>query len=151
MALKKGFFFSLDTALAVIIAILLVVGIFFNLSRGKEDLFGNLYLSKLANDALITLNKNKTLDTLNESLIKTALTDISPDNLAVKLNITVYECTKPVSTGCEEFSVINEKNIYFINPNVTEKNSVNGKRVFLVFQNNRIKYYSIAELRVWLI
>lgn len=149
--MKKGFFFSIDTALAIVITTIIIFGIFFNLSKSQQDLSGGLYLSKLANDALITLDRNKTLDTLNETIIKNGLNDILPNNLAFKLNITVYECTNPVSTGCGEFSLTTGKNIYIIVPNVTEKDSVPSKRMFLTFENNRIKYYSISELRVWLI
>jgi len=144
--MKKGFFFSLDTALAVIVATVLIIGTFFNLSKGQEDVFGRLYISKIANDVLITLNKNKTLDTLDSALIKNRLNDILPDNLAFKLNITVYECD---SSTCQKFNVVSGKNV-LINPDSQEIDSITAKRSFLTFENNQIKYFSVAELRVWL-
>lgn len=146
--MKKGFVFSIDSALAVVIAAIIISGIYFNLFKGQQDLSGNLYSSKLTNDALITLNKNKILDTLNESTIKNRLNDILPDNLAFKLNVTVYECD---DQACRNFVVVSGKNLYILSHNVTEEDSVSSKRMFLTFQDGRIKYFSIAELRAWLI
>jgi len=145
MEIRKGFFFSLDTAFAIMIAIILVIGIFFNL-KSQNGEFEKLYLSKLANDVLITLDKNRTLETLNNSTIENSLNYILPDNLAFKLNITIYKCKENIR--CDEF-VIN--NTFSISSNIPEENSVIAKRAFLTFENKRIKYFSLAELRIWLL
>ena len=147
MEMRHGFVFSLDTALAITIAVIIISGISFNLLKGQSDVFGNLYLSKLANDALITLDKNGTLETLDYTRINATLTSILPNNLAFKLNITVYECA---DQNCGSFNVVNGENI-LINPNAKESDSIIAKRVVLTFDNSKIKYFSTAELRVWLI
>ena len=147
MEVKKGFFFSLDTAFAIIIAIILVIGIFFNLDKSQNGGFEKLYLSKFANDALITLDKNRTLETLNNSTIENSLKNILPDNLAFKLNVTVYQCKDVKCSGFDN----TDKNIAINSSNIPEENSIIAKRAFLTFENKRIKYFSIAELRIWLI
>lgn len=147
MEVRKGFFFSLDIAFAIMIAIILVVGIFFNLNKSQNGEFEKLYLSKFANDALITLDKNRTLETLNNSAIENRLNYILPNNLAFKLNVTVYKCKEDIK--CNEFIINNTFNIN--RSNIPEENSVIAKRAFLTFENKRIKYFSIAELRIWLI
>lgn len=143
--MRKGFFFSIDTAFAFMVVVILVAGIFFHLSKGPKDFSGGLYLSKLANDALITLDNNKTLESLDESFIRSSFNAALPDNLAFSLNIKVYECG---DQKCNNFVVVNEINI---NSTVPEENSIISKRSFITFQSNRIKYFSIAELKVWLL
>lgn len=145
--MKKGFFFSIDTAFALMVVVILVAGIFFNLNKSQNGGFEKLYLSKFANDALITLDKNRTLETLNNSTIENSLKNILPDNLAFKLNVTVYKCKEDIK--CNEFVINNTFSI--TSSNIYEENSVIAKRAFLTFENKRIKYFSITELRIWLI
>ncbi len=146
--MKNGLAFSLDATLAITIAVILIFGIGFNLFKAQSSIFGSLYLSKIANDALITLNKNKTLETLDSQIINNTLKSILPKNLAFKFGTIVYECS---DQDCKNFLVVSEKNIYLKNLDIQEVDSVVAKRSFLTFESNRIKYFSISELRVWLI
>lgn len=147
MEVKKGLFFSLDVAFATVIAIIFIVGILFNLDKSQEGKFEELYLSKLANDVLVTLDKNGMLETLDKTLIENTIKDVLPDNLAFKLNVTVYQCA---NQDCTTFDNVAGKNI-LITGNSSEENSVIAKRSFLTFKSSRIEYFPIAELRVWLI
>ncbi len=144
--MRQGVVFSIDILIGITIAMVLIAGIFFNLSKSQKEVFSNLYLSKLSNDALITLGKNRTLEILDSTIINNTLTNILPANLAFKFNTTVYQCNNP---SCDSFDTVDAKNI-IINSNIQERDSVIVKRGFLTFENNRIKYFSIAYLWVWL-
>jgi len=145
--MKKGLFFSLDAVFAVIVALVIIFGIFYQLSKSQQDLFPSLYLSKVSSDTLVILNKNKILETLNSTTIQDSLNDILPDNLGYELNITVFDCS---DQNCNSFSVVSSKNVYLLNSTLPESDFVNSKRSFLTFQNNRIQHYSISNLEVWL-
>jgi hypothetical protein len=147
--MRKGFFFSLDVLIAIIIAFVLIAGIFYHILRGQEDKYANLYMSKVANDALVSLGKNKTLETLDDDMIKNILTEILPKNFAYKLNITVYECS---DAKCSSFVRVPSEDVNILYPeDATEQDSLPAKRGFVTFEDNEIEYFALAELRVWLI
>ena len=141
----KGFFFSLDILFASIIAIIILVAISFNLLRGQEDPFSGLYLSKVANDVLVVLDKNKAFSSLNGTDIANILNSTLPKNWGYKLSVKVYEC---YDKNCNSFKDVNKS--FDVISDLNEENPSIAKRSFLTFVNNRIKYFSNAELRVWL-
>lgn len=142
--MKKGFFFSIDIMIAIIVAFILILSLSFHLLRGQEDPFASLYLSKVANDILVVLNKNKTLETLDTATINSSLVAVLPKNLAAKLNITIF-CDP--EGGCR----VPAKDVNIIYPSgAVEKDAVISRRGFLTFANKKIQYYCLAELRVWL-
>jgi len=143
--MRKGFAFSIDALLAVVVATILIAGISTNILRDKNKV-ENAYLQKISNDILVTLNKNKTLDTLNKTLIENILSEVIPDTIAYTLNITVYECQ---DQNCRNFVTVDGNGIYIVSSNLTVSDSVTAKRVFLTFQDSRIKYFNTAELKVW--
>lgn len=143
--MRKGFAFSIDALLAVVVAIILIAGIFTNISRDKNKV-ENAYLQKVANDILVTLNKNKTLDTLNKTLIENILNEVTPAAIDYTLNITVYECQ---DQDCRSFVTVDGNSIYISSSTLAGSDSVTAKRVFLTFQDSRIKYFNTAELKVW--
>jgi len=99
--MRKGFFFSIDIMIAIIIAFIFILALSFHLSRGQEDPFVSLYLSKVANDILVSLNKNKTLETLNKTLISYALGAVLPKNLGAILTVMAYQCK---DSSCSDFN-----------------------------------------------
>lgn len=139
----KGIFFSLDMLFAVVIAGILIASFYYHLYRSQEDAYSKLYLSKIANDALIILDKNGTLETLNPTIINESLVKILPSNIAWKLNITYYSyCLWPGSF------------ILKYPADAVEKDYVTGRRNFItigkLMGSNVITNCSLAELRVWL-
>ncbi len=145
----KGFFFSLDSLFAIIIAIVIISGTLFFASKGQDDKFTRLYLTKLANDALIVLNKNNILDTLDASSINTSLVNILPKSMAFDISITPFQCK---DSNCQDFTEVSSQKIDIKYPMSSEEiNPLSARREFLVFENSRIKYFAIAELRVWLL
>ena len=149
MEVKKGFFFSLDVAFAIALAIILSVGILFNLTRNQDITSENLYLSKLANDILITLSKNKTLETLDNTTITNSLKNILPQNLGATLNITTFECANPGSNGCNEFREKGNCCLITLPVGGTEQNAIIARTSFVNFSSERINLYALASLKVW--
>lgn len=146
----KGFVFTLDALFATMIALVILIATYSIIPKGQEDYFLDDYKTKIANDILIVLDKNKTLETNDKNLIQNSLAGILPSNYGARLNIYVYEC----GTNCDNFVLSNQVPPYVItlNRSMPEKDSVLAKRSFLTFdKNNRIQYYSLAELRVWLV
>ncbi len=143
---RKGFIFTLDIMFAIVVAMTIVFGIFY--FSQKTQTKGNLYAEKVANDILVVLGKNKTLETLNQQKINSSLFSILPSNFATKLNITVYECE---NQNCDEFEIEDDNNILITIPNgAVEDDAVIARRTLLNFSNNKIKYFANAELRLWL-
>ncbi len=104
MAMRHGFVFSLDTALAITIAIFLIAGTFYFLNANESDAFSRLYMTKFANDLLITADKNGTLETLNTSFIRNMLSNTIASNFASKITIDSYQC---FNQQCQNFSKTN--------------------------------------------
>lgn len=146
----KGFAFTLDALLAMIIALVILTATYAMFPKGQQDYFLESYQTKLANDILIVLDKNGTLETNDQNFIRSSLTSVLPDNYGARLNVYTYECNGP---ACDGFIISNHVVPYVvtIDKSMPEGESVLAKRGFLSFQNNKIKYYSIAELRIWLI
>ena len=145
----KGFFFSLDSLFAIIIAIVIISGILFFASKGQDDKFTRLYITKLANDALIVLNKNNILDTLNATSINTSLINILPKDMAFNIVITPFQCK---DSNCQDFTEVGSEKIKIKYPATSEEtNPLSARREFLIFENSKIKYFALAELRVWLL
>jgi len=145
----KGFAFTLDALLAMIIALAILTAIYTMMPKAQRDYFLESYETKIANDILIVLNKNGTLETHDQTFIRNALAELLPDGYGGRLNVYVYECSNPT---CDSFVISNQIVPYAItiDKSTPEKDPVLAKRSFLTFDKNRIKYYSIAELRVWL-
>lgn len=144
---EKGFFFALDSLIAIVIAFILISGVVIFINRAEEDKFPDLYLEKLSNDILFTLNKNNTLQTLDKTKIQNVLSGILPKNLGAKLNITTFSC---VDNSCSSFKY--NSNITVTVPvNTVENNGVIARTGFVTFKGGRIDLYAIAVLRIWLI
>ncbi len=89
----KGFVFSLDALLAISIVLIIFIALTFSLIKGQQDYLTKAMITKYANDILIVLDENETLDTLNETFIKEELKKVIPINLCAMLHIDSYEYT----------------------------------------------------------
>jgi len=87
----KGFVFSLDALLAMTIVLIIFTAITFSLMSGQKDHLTKSFITKYANDILIILDQNETLDTLNETFIREELSKVVPINLCAMIHIDAYE------------------------------------------------------------
>ena len=144
---KKGFFFAIDSLIAVIIAFVLIVGIAVFVNKAQDDKLSTLYLEKIANDILFTINKNKTLETLDQIKIQNVLSGVLPKNLAATLNITTFVCS---DQPCSSFQF--DSNIVITIPSgAVEKDALIARTGFITFKGGKIDRFAIADLRIWLI
>lgn len=144
----RGLFFSIDALFGVIIAIILITAFSVIMLQAGENRTSGLFLSKIADDALVSLDKNDTLDTLDSSKINTTLAKILPKNSGYILDVSVFQCN---SSECLTFSKVVPQSFTISVAPSTEKNPVIAKRVFLTFNsNNLVDHFNKAELKVWL-
>ncbi len=137
---SQGFAFSIDALLAVFVLLFAVSAIYFFSSDTRTDVYSHTVMKKQADDLLLVLDKDGELATLNSTLLNNSINSTILSSLDWNLNIDYYNYSGGfipagnLSTGSNYSSV----------PNV-----VIGTRTFLVFQNNRVKHYGVARLRLW--
>lgn len=143
--MRKGFFFTLDTFFAILIAIVLIAGITISLGKSSESSFTKIYLAKKANDALVFLDKNQTLETLDQTKIQNTLQEILPSQLNASLRLRVYNLATTFNL---------ENTITATKPNnsvIPSSDDVGyASRLFVTFSSQRIDKYVAAEIWVWL-
>lgn len=137
--MTKGFIFSIDSILAVIILALFLLAAAF-LSSRYEDPYPMLLMQKQANDLLIVFDKTGELSTLNSSLITISLDNTIHSSAAWNLEIDYYNYSRGFAHA---------GNMSMGSPYTAEKKIVIAQREFLVFENNSLKNYGIARLRLW--
>lgn len=98
----KGFVFSLDAMMAVIIIIFILGAVYLMIPKSDQDNFRSRQLAFLANDGLVVLDEMDVLETHDKSLIRAKMVETLPNNIGAKLFVTVYEC---VDEDCEDFQV----------------------------------------------
>ena len=140
----KGFFITLDVMFALIVVGILVAAFSFSMGKGQEDYHTISILSKFANDVLVILDKNNTLNTLNQEEIENVFSNILPNNYAGNLTVKTYE----YQGG--NFQLNNQFTINSPSGSKPDENTVTVRRYFLAFNESRIGSYNIAELKMWL-
>ena len=144
---RRGFFFAIDSLIAIVIAFILISAVVLFLNRAEEDRFSTLYMEKVANDMLYVMNRNGTLQTLNSGHMRNVLAGMLPRNLAAQLNVTTYECA---DQNCNSFRFDNNI-ITLIPTNAAERDAVIARTGFVTFSGGKLNKFAIAELRIWLI
>lgn len=145
----KGFVFTTDALLAMTIAVVIVTSTHSMLSKAWEDYLAESQLTAFANDILIVLDKNETLDTLNEAKIENMMEEVLPDNYAAEIKIYSYEYEEAKGS----FSLAD--NVIAKYPDMTVSDEfVRARRSFLTFNDiegkMRIHRYNVAEIKLWL-
>ncbi|MDI6798679.1 MAG: hypothetical protein QMD12_01625 [Candidatus Aenigmarchaeota archaeon] len=132
----KGFALTVDVLLAIGIASIIILA----LSQvPKQDHF--LYLERVANDILLVLDKDGTLDTLNASLITQGLRQFLGTTLVAKLEIKVY--------NYQDGNFVLNETIVLVEPDASLGKDVHrADRLFVKFENNEVEKYSFATLLV---
>src|SRR3972149_4261706 len=138
----KGIVFTTDALLAALVLVIILVAFAYLRAQTQTDNFPNLYLSKIAYDALTVLDRNKTLATLDAGKINASLAKILPGNIAGRLEIAVYEWDNG------QFEL--EQQITVQTAKFDNSTFLTARRSFLTFSNRQIQYYNIAELGVGL-
>ena len=137
--MAKGFTFMLDSALAVMLAAIVLAGLYF-MSSHNDDASTVLLLKKQAGDALAVLDKGGALASMNATQINSTLSSLLAPG--VSWNLTAYYYN--YSGG---FSL--DRTIGLGQGTAAANNPVAAARDFIAIQNASVSRYGIANLLVW--
>lgn len=138
--MNKGFVFSLDAVLAVIVLSLALSALFFLTAQTHESTSPSLALKRLAGDSLAILDSNGTLSSMNSSLINATLFASLPSQYYFNLSVEYYN----YSSG-----FVSHQNISLGRQFSASYDSAVSSRIFLVYNNSAPKHYGVATIRVW--
>ncbi|MEA2036064.1 MAG: hypothetical protein U9O94_01040 [Nanoarchaeota archaeon] len=132
MSRNKGFVFTLDATLAVVILIPLLAFSAFYITKAGGESVSKLQTIRIGGDVLAVLDYDGTLDTLSVESIEIGLNRILPINYHMRINVK-----------CE-----NQGPIIVETTDVFPKNRFigAGKRVFIANTDE----YCVADFRIWL-
>ncbi len=123
---NKGFIFSLDIFLALVIVLLFIfASMFFGLNQ-NDDNFAIIQQTKIADDAVSVMDYNKRFDSLDKNIIISNIDRVLPDNYNMSFRI---ECKNKI------IEHVNNKSNEFI---------VSGERVIVT---SKMDY---CKMRYWL-
>ena len=121
---KKGFVFSLDSVLAIILFISLVLGPSYYLFKGTKGFISNIEVNRVMHDTAKMLDKKKVLQTLSKEIIEPEIEYLVPENYNYGIDIRCYEYT----SGFVERDIIT---IDHNSDNLVQK--VEGKHFFITY------------------
>ena len=138
----KGIIFNIDVLVAVIVAGIILFSVSSLQTFPESGIQSNLYLSKLANDILIVMDKSGAFDSLNNDTIYGNLSSMVPDTIATRLKIETFELVGA------DFQTVNETIVSYPQNSVRDQ-MIATKSIFLIFEDNQIRYYNTVNLEVW--
>ena len=141
--MNRGFIFSMDAALAVIVLSLSFSALFFLAPQSQENAAPSLTLKRLAGDSLSLLDSSGSLSSMNETLMNSTLAASLPPQFAFNLTVEYYNYS---GSG-----FLSSQNITTGSAFPVGQDSAISSRVFLVYDNSSgtPKHYGLAKIRVW--
>ena len=129
---NKGFIFSLDTVIAIMVVIIILIVSMFYITKAGDESVSKLQSLRIGSDVLALLDYRGTLDTLSVSDIEVDLNSMLPINYQMRI----------------------EANCMGQDPIIVETTDIFPKDRFIgvgkrVFVTNSSKY-CIADFRIWL-
>lgn len=142
--MKKGYVFSLDAFMAVFLTITIFAVLTHSLFGSTTDSFNTVSLKRIMNDSLSILDSKGVLQKLDGTEIEKEINAVMPIQFQWKMKIEEFEFVG------SEFKKKNELNLGFTSINLTDKDVVKGRRLFLAFKDNEISKYYNAEYWAWI-
>lgn len=142
--MNKGFVFSMDAILAIIILILFLLTFAFFSARSLDDPYTLLVLEKQAEDALLVLDKTGVMETLDPIKIEESLNETLIPSRSWNMRMDIYNHS----------SEMEHLGIFSFGDDYTDVDTVvPAERIFVVYYVNgtekSVRYYGIARLRIW--
>lgn len=141
---SKGFVFSLDAALAL----LLVLGTFFAANffvfEAQTEGWSRLSIKRQAEDIMFLLDRTQTLQSLDSETVQNFVDDILTNNLQMHIDIQTF------SFQDNNFVL---DTVVSVGPDPPgDRDVIEGRRLFLIFDdvNLVVSRYGNAEYEVWL-
>jgi len=140
----KGFVFSLDAFLALIIAFLFIGLIVYNPFEENKNVIARIEGQRQANDLLDLMDRKEILGDLDLDRIEQEMDSALSEQYDWTITITEYteESTLFSKTGTSSIGNTAE--------DLSEKDVIKGNRIFLSFDGKEIDKYYVAEYWLWL-
>ena len=133
---KRGFVFTLDSLIAMII-LFVIIGISSSyVSRGESELY-KLQLSRTGSDLLTLLENKEAFDSMNSASIGNEISNILPQNYHININLT---CANETLT---DYTTI------IAGEEIPEKSFVASGRRFFVITNNDSADFCMTQYQIW--
>jgi hypothetical protein len=141
--MRKGFIFSIDAMLSVLVLIALMVPIMYFSSSASSTNLPMLDLERKGSDTLIVLDKTGVIDSKNSTAIEQAINQMLTSNLSWSLTAEYYNYTGTTFT-------LNQT-LTFGQNDSNATNEAAAYRMFVVRNDTtgRIDNYGRAILKVW--
>jgi len=137
---RKGQVFTVEALLGSLLFMIFIWSLASFVSNSKTDSW-SIAQEKLADDALIVLDKNGTLATLNSTLISQELARMLGNSTSFRIEIRIYNYSNS--------GFVNISNASFGSSIPDEKGLSVAERGFISSFNGSVSNYSIARLYLW--
>ena len=140
---KKGFALSLDAFLAITIFIVLVITANAIFSEEFSPAIEKTSTLKMANDLMDLLDYEDKLENADAQLLEEEINLALPERLDWKMEIETY------TYNGVDFDLVSTQLLGDLSEDLTDKDLIKTRRLFLTFEDNQIKNYNNAEFTVW--
>ena len=140
--MSKGAIATIDIILAIAVASIILL----SLSAAPQGKYQNLALERTANDVLTVLDKQDTLETVNQSEINSSLQQLLPTNVDAHLVVTCYSYCGDIGKNCTTKFYLNNTFAVSSFSTASDGDSVTARRFFMT--DSTIPLYCISELGV---
>lgn len=147
MRQSKGFVFSIDALLAVVLLMMVLVAVAFFSSYAADSPFPMLAMQKQAGDVLIVLDKTGELGRMDPSELEASINNTLVPSLSWNMEMEYYN---------RSGGMMHLGNFSFGQDYSEADRIVLSERMFLVFDEEggygtakKVKHYGIARLRLW--
>ncbi len=135
-----GFVFSIDALLASITMGIFLIALLYLSSQTSENHITAIELQKQSGDALAVLDSGGLLGSANETLINGTLAQLLPTSEKWNIDIQYYNYSDGFAPAGNLSFGAGGENASFAQV---------GQREFVSFENNSVKNYGVARLRIW--
>ncbi|PIN86409.1 hypothetical protein COV19_04985 [Candidatus Woesearchaeota archaeon CG10_big_fil_rev_8_21_14_0_10_44_13] len=131
--MKKGFVFSLDIAIAVLVTLLIMAAAHRNIVNAEKNSLPNAQMAAVGSDIAALLDHKGVLQTLDEEKIESGMNDLMPQNYDMLLKVAVDDGT-----------------VLYAGDSVPAEQFVSsGKRFFTIKDQASIEHYGYASYWIW--
>jgi hypothetical protein len=138
--MSKGAIATIDVIFAIAVASIIML----SLSAAPQGKYQNLALERTANDILAVLDKQDTLETVDQSAINSSLQQLLPTNVDAQLTIRCYRYCSDIGKNCTTKFYLNNTFTVSSFSNANNGDSITTRRFFMT--NSTIPLYCISEL-----
>lgn len=142
---KKGFVFSTDALLSVVVLLMTLASVSFYSARLYPSSLHQVNLQLKANDVLVILDKLGYLPRMDEQAIGLFVNSTLEGNIGWELSAEYYNYT-----GGTDGSFILDRTFTVGRGNDTSENVATSNRVFVVKDSTHVIYYGRAILKTWM-